>query len=132
MNVSRVPVSIRRAIAADVDAVAPLFDAYRQFYGQAPDLQRAREWLRERLRRDESVVLIAERERAAIGTDAFQEAPVFNIMSACSKRTFLVLDPEELEATVRTAFELARSDRPGPVVGRSAAGRSARRAASSP
>src|SRR5207237_10788401 len=37
-------------------------------------------------------------------------------MSACARRAFLVLDPEELEATVRTAFEIARSDRPGPVV----------------
>lgn len=62
------------------------------------------------------VLICGQVPRAAIGTDAFQEAPVFNIMSACSKRAFLVLDPEELEATVRTAFEIARSDRPGPVV----------------
>lgn len=62
------------------------------------------------------VLICGQVPRAAIGTDAFQEAPVFNIMSACAKRTFLVLDPEELEATVRTAFEIARSDRPGPVV----------------
>src|SRR5947199_10789107 len=62
------------------------------------------------------VLICGQVPRAAIGTDAFQEAPVFNIMSACAKRAFLVLDPEELEATVRTAFEIARSDRPGPVV----------------
>jgi acetolactate synthase-1/2/3 large subunit len=62
------------------------------------------------------VLVCGQVPRAAIGTDAFQEAPVFNIMSACAKKTFLVLDPEELEATVRTAFEIARSDRPGPVV----------------
>src|SRR5881392_3823371 len=62
------------------------------------------------------VLICGQVPRAAIGTDAFQEAPVFNIMSACAKRCFLVLDPEELEATVRTAFEIARSDRPGPVV----------------
>ncbi len=54
--------------------------------------------------------------RAAIGTDAFQEAPVFNVMTACAKQVFLVKDPEELEATVRTAFHIARSGRPGPVV----------------
>src|SRR5262245_11726217 len=60
------------------------------------------------------VLICGQVPRPAIGTDAFQEAPVFNIMSACAKRTFLVLDPEELEATVRTAFEIARSDRPGP------------------
>ncbi len=62
------------------------------------------------------VLICGQVPRAAIGTDAFQEAPVFNIMSACAKRAFLVLDPEELEITVRTAFEIARSDRPGPVV----------------
>src|SRR6266446_7079457 len=54
------------------------------------------------------VLICGQVPRHAIGTDAFQEAPVFNIMSACAKRTFLVLDPEELEATVRTAFEIAR------------------------
>ncbi len=53
---------------------------------------------------------------AAIGTDAFQEAPVFNVMSACSKHVFLCKDPDRLEDTVRTAFKLARSGRPGPVV----------------
>ena len=62
------------------------------------------------------ILICGQVPRSAIGTDAFQEAPVFNIMSACAKRTFLVLDPEELEVTVRTAFEIARSDRPGPVV----------------
>jgi acetolactate synthase-1/2/3 large subunit len=53
---------------------------------------------------------------AAIGSDAFQEAPVSNIMGACAKHVFLVTDPTRLEATVRTAFEIARTGRPGPVV----------------
>src|SRR5262249_15616753 len=53
---------------------------------------------------------------AAIGTDAFQEAPVPSIMGAVAKHTFLVTDPTKLEATVRTAFEIARTGRPGPVV----------------
>src|ERR1700756_1762459 len=51
------------------------------------------------------VLICGQVPRAAIGSDAFQEAPVFNIMSACAKKCFLVLDPEELEATVRTAVE---------------------------
>jgi acetolactate synthase-1/2/3 large subunit len=63
------------------------------------------------------VVLISGQvPRAAIGSDAFQEAPVFNIMSACAKQVFLVTDPEKLERTLRTAFEIARTGRPGPVV----------------
>jgi acetolactate synthase I/II/III large subunit len=62
------------------------------------------------------VLICGQVARPAIGTDAFQEAPVFNIMSACAKHVFLVEEPEDLEATVRTAFEIARSGRPGPVV----------------
>src|SRR5437867_9267858 len=62
------------------------------------------------------VLICGQVPRHAIGTDAFQEAPVFNIMSPCAKHVFLVENPEELEATVRTAFEVARSGRPGPVV----------------
>jgi acetolactate synthase-1/2/3 large subunit len=62
------------------------------------------------------VLICGQVARNAIGTDAFQEAPVFNLMSSCAKHVFLVEEPEELENTVRTAFEIARSGRPGPVV----------------
>jgi len=58
---------IRRATAADLDAVAPLFDAYRRFYGQPGDPGRAREFLGARLHAGESVVLLAEHGRAAVG-----------------------------------------------------------------
>jgi acetolactate synthase I/II/III large subunit len=62
------------------------------------------------------VVICGQVARASIGTDAFQEAPVPSIMGAVAKHIFLVTDPEKLEATVRTAFEIARTGRPGPVV----------------
>ncbi|RKE36494.1 acetolactate synthase large subunit [Paraburkholderia sp. BL23I1N1] len=62
------------------------------------------------------VLICGQVPRAAIGSDAFQEAPVFNIMSACAKQVFLITDPTKLEQTVRTAFEVARTGRPGPVV----------------
>ncbi len=63
------------------------------------------------------VVLISGQvPTAAMGTDAFQEAPIFNIMSACAKHVFLVKKPELLEATMRAAFEVAVTGRPGPVV----------------
>lgn len=51
---------IRRATLHDLDQLVPLFDAYRQFYGQHSDLIVARQFLRARLVRNESVVLIAE------------------------------------------------------------------------
>ncbi len=62
------------------------------------------------------VLICGQVPRAAIGSDAFQEAPVFNIMAPCTKHVFLVEEPEELEATIRSAFEIARTGRPGPVV----------------
>ncbi|MDJ0938242.1 MAG: biosynthetic-type acetolactate synthase large subunit [Woeseiaceae bacterium] len=62
------------------------------------------------------VVICGQVPRAAIGTDAFQEAPVAAIMGAVAKHVFLVTEPERLEDTVRSAFKLARTGRPGPVV----------------
>src|SRR5450631_1069815 len=62
------------------------------------------------------VVICGQVPTTAIGTDAFQEAPVPSIMGAVTKHVFLVTDPTKLEATVRTAFEIARTGRPGPVV----------------
>ena len=62
------------------------------------------------------VVICGQVPTQAIGTDAFQEAPVAAIMGAVSKHVFLVTEPARLEVTVRTAFELARTGRPGPVV----------------
>ena len=62
------------------------------------------------------VVVCGQVPTTAIGTDAFQEAPVPSIMGAVAKHVFLITDPTKLEATVRTAFEIARTGRPGPVV----------------
>ena len=60
-------INVRRAAAADLDAIAPLFDAYRKFYGQPTDVGRARAWLSERLQSGESVVLLAERDGRSTG-----------------------------------------------------------------
>jgi acetolactate synthase-1/2/3 large subunit len=62
------------------------------------------------------VVVCGQVGTAALGSDAFQEAPVHHLMGACAKHVFLVTDPARLEATLRSAFMLARSGRPGPVV----------------
>lgn len=62
------------------------------------------------------VLICGQVPRAAMGTDAFQEAPVFNIMAACAKHVFLLTDEHKVEATMRSAFDIARSGRPGPVV----------------
>ncbi len=52
-------VTIGRASIEDLDRVIPLFDAYRQFYGQPSDVAGARRFLAERLEHDQSVLLIA-------------------------------------------------------------------------
>jgi RimJ/RimL family protein N-acetyltransferase len=49
----------RLAALSDLDALAPLFDAYRQFYEQPPDLALARAYLGERMARGECVVYVA-------------------------------------------------------------------------
>lgn len=73
---------VKRAAVADLAAVAPLFDAYRQFYGQRSDLAAARAFLDERLRREESVIFLAvadEQENEALGFT--QLYPAFSSVS---------------------------------------------------
>ncbi|MEO8452198.1 MAG: GNAT family N-acetyltransferase [Gemmatimonadota bacterium] len=53
------PVTVRRADLFDVEALVPLFDAYRQFYRLPADLEQAHRFLTERLERHESVVYLA-------------------------------------------------------------------------
>ena len=60
-------IAISRAGPADLDALALLFDAYRQFYQQPSNVPRARDWLRSRLRVGESIVLIARRGESMLG-----------------------------------------------------------------
>jgi len=60
-------VSILRVTANHVDLAAPLFDQYRQFYRQPPDLPAATLFLKQRLHRQESVVFLALAGRSAVG-----------------------------------------------------------------
>jgi ribosomal protein S18 acetylase RimI-like enzyme len=60
-------IEIRRAGPSDVDLIAPLFDAYRGFYGRASDLPLAHGFLAERVGREESVVLLAVDETTPCG-----------------------------------------------------------------
>lgn len=80
--------AIDRAGLADVEAVAPLFDAYRRFHGQAGDLALARAFLRERLERSESTVFVARQAARAVGFT--QLYPSFT--SAGAARTFILND----------------------------------------
>jgi len=51
-----------------------------------------------------------------IGNDAFQEVDIVGITRPCTKHNFLVKRTEDLAKTVKEAFHIARSGRPGPVL----------------
>ncbi|MDH3714980.1 MAG: acetolactate synthase 3 large subunit [Gammaproteobacteria bacterium] len=62
------------------------------------------------------VVLTGQVPRAFIGSDAFQEVDAVGITRPCVKHNFLVSSIEELAPTIKKAFYVASSGRPGPVV----------------
>jgi len=57
---------IRRAEAADLESVAVLFDAYRQFYEQPADLDAAREYMHARMTQGESTVFVYESDDGSL------------------------------------------------------------------
>jgi ribosomal protein S18 acetylase RimI-like enzyme len=60
-------ITIVRAGQEHLDDLVSLFDAYRQFYEQPPDLPGARDYLSERLANHDSVIFLALREGEAVG-----------------------------------------------------------------
>ena len=81
---------VRQAGPGDVDAVAPLFDAYRQFYQQPSDPALARAFIAERLTHWESVIFLAERDGQAVGF--VQLYPLFSSTAARPRRLWLLND----------------------------------------
>jgi acetolactate synthase-1/2/3 large subunit len=62
------------------------------------------------------VAITGQVGRPAMGKDSFQETNVMGMTLPFTKHSFLVEDPDELYPTMRRAFEIARSGRPGPVL----------------
>jgi len=62
------------------------------------------------------VVISGQVPTHAIGQDAFQECDTVGITRPCVKHNFLVKDVRELAMTIKKAFYIARSGRPGPVL----------------
>ncbi len=62
------------------------------------------------------VVIAGQVPTLLIGNDAFQEADTVGITRPCTKHNFLVKDVETLASTIKQAFHIARTGRPGPVV----------------
>lgn len=81
-------ITVRQAVLADLDALAPMFDQYRRFYGKdgAPDA--TRRFLLDRLGHGESVVLIAHADSRPVGFT--QLYPSFSSLSMA--RVFVLND----------------------------------------
>ncbi len=62
------------------------------------------------------VVFTGQVPTTLIGNDAFQECDITGITRPCTKHNFLVRNIEELAATIKEAFHIARTGRPGPVL----------------
>src|SRR5215210_2322451 len=62
------------------------------------------------------VVLTGQVPTHAIGLDAFQECDTVGITRPCVKHNFLVKNVRDLALTMRKAFHIARTGRPGPVL----------------
>jgi ribosomal protein S18 acetylase RimI-like enzyme len=80
---------VRQATVHDLGTIAPLFDAYRQFYQQSADLQRARDFLAERFRHHESIIFLAFDE-GGTATGFTQLYPLFSSVRA--NRKYLLND----------------------------------------
>ncbi len=81
-------ITIRQAVLADLDNLAPLYDQYRQFYKQASDPAGARAFLLERFKHAESVIFIAHDQHGSLGF--VQMYPVFE--SIAMRRRFIFND----------------------------------------
>lgn len=62
------------------------------------------------------VCITGQVARGSIGTDAFQETDVTGVSLPVTKHNYLVMDIDELAYTIREAFHIARTGRPGPVL----------------
>jgi acetolactate synthase-1/2/3 large subunit len=62
------------------------------------------------------VVLTGQVNTSLIGNDAFQEVDIVGITRPCTKHSYLIKDIRDLAKTIKMAFHIARSGRPGPVL----------------
>lgn len=79
---------VRRAALHDIEQLAILFDAYRQWYQQTSDVKKAKQFLTDRITNNESVIFMAYDEGKAVGFT--QLYPIFT--SVGMQRTWLLND----------------------------------------
>ena len=97
-------IEVRQATIADLNLLVPLFDAYRQFYRQPSEPERARRFLLERFENNQSVIFLAFDDGTAIGFT--QLYPSFS--SGAMARIFILndlfVDPEARRRGVGSAL----------------------------
>lgn len=103
--------TVRQASPDDAHLVAPLFDAYRQFYGKAADPGTARRFIDERLANGESAIFIAQ-DDAGKAVGFTQLYPTFSSVSAARVYTLndLFVAPEARRANVARQLMNAAAD----------------------
>ena len=62
------------------------------------------------------VVITGQVKRSAIGSDAFQETDITGITLHVTKHNYLVMDAADVASTIKEAFHVATTGRPGPVL----------------
>jgi ribosomal protein S18 acetylase RimI-like enzyme len=104
--------NVRRASAADLEQLVPMFEEYRAFYRCAPDEPAAREFLAKRLVRGDSVILIAVDEAPGAGAGFVQMYPTFSSLRmarALILNDLYVRAPYRRRGVARALMDAARA-----------------------
>lgn len=60
-------ISVKAALLSELELLAPLFEAYRAFYGKSSETRACKDFLKERIKKQESVIFLAYWEQQAVG-----------------------------------------------------------------
>lgn len=110
---------IRRIVKSEIDLVAGLFDKYRVFYKQQPDIERAKNFLQERLDNNESVIFVAliNENNKMIPAAFTQLYPAYSSVHTVKNRILNDLYVEEAyrkrgigEQLIKTAMDFAKKE----------------------
>ncbi|MFQ6594205.1 MULTISPECIES: GNAT family N-acetyltransferase [Pseudomonas] len=88
----------RHASLDDAQAIAPLLDKYREFYGEAPDLSRSLAFIQQRFFLGESIIIVAEINNEVIGF-----TQLFPSFSSVTLERLWILNDLYVEASKRSA-----------------------------
>lgn len=102
--------NIHQATLNDLDKVAPLFEQYRQFYQKSPDQQGASDFIRARLKNNDSVILVAEHEGQPAGFVQLYPAFSSTSMQKMWILNDLFVNPDFRKHKVGTALMNAAKD----------------------